>query len=101
MTNSSNLNDVVGYKVLHFINNEDQKTLGYKTVCRTNTIASHRQNKSSCVMALKISLIHVKGCEKRKPKQTHKLGLNFRSGNSEIVILNSGHLPSYLSRLNE
>ena len=38
--------DVVGYKVLHFINNEDQETLGYKTLWRTNTVASHRENKA-------------------------------------------------------
>ena len=31
VTNSSNLEKVVGYKYLHFINNEDQEVLGYKT----------------------------------------------------------------------
>ena len=46
VTNSNKLNDVVGYKVLHFINNEDLEALGYKTLWRTNTIASHRENKS-------------------------------------------------------
>jgi len=30
VTNSSNLNNVVSCKVLHFINNEDQEELGYK-----------------------------------------------------------------------
>ena len=35
---------VVSYKVLHFINNEDQEALGYKTLRRTNAIASHRIN---------------------------------------------------------
>jgi len=35
--------DVVGSKVFHFINNEDQKTLGYKTLWHTNAIASHRK----------------------------------------------------------
>ena len=37
--------DVVGYKILHFINNEDLKALGYKTLWRTNVVASHRKNK--------------------------------------------------------
>ena len=40
------LNKIFGYKILHFINNEDQKTLGYKTLWRTNVVASHRENKS-------------------------------------------------------
>ena len=40
------LNDIVGCKVLHFINNEDQKAFGYKTLWRTNAITSHRENKS-------------------------------------------------------
>ena len=38
-------------------------------------------------MALEISLIYVNGCEKRNPKQLHKTRPNFRTGNSEIVIL--------------
>ena len=42
VTNFSNLNDV-GCKVLHFINNEDQETLGYKTRRYTNAVASHRE----------------------------------------------------------
>ena len=46
VTNSSKLNDVVGYKVLHFINNEDLEALGYKTLWRTNIIASYKENKS-------------------------------------------------------
>ena len=32
---------VVGYKVLHFINDEDQEAFGYKTLRRTNAVASH------------------------------------------------------------
>ena len=36
---------VVGCKVLHFINNEDQKALGYKTLWHTNAVSSHRENK--------------------------------------------------------
>ena len=35
--------DVVGYKVLYFINNEDQEALGYKTLWRINIITSHRE----------------------------------------------------------
>ena len=33
---------VVGCKALHFINDEDQEPLGYKTLRCTNTIASHK-----------------------------------------------------------
>ena len=43
MTNSSNLNDVVGCKVFHFINNEAQEALGYKTYRRANIVASHKE----------------------------------------------------------
>ena len=35
---------VVSYKVLHFINNEDQEVLGYKTLRHTNAIASNKIN---------------------------------------------------------
>ena len=35
------------YKVLHFINNEDQEALGYKTLRRKDAVASFRENKSS------------------------------------------------------
>ena len=38
--------DVVSYKVLHFVNNEDQEALGYKTLWRTNAVVSHKENKS-------------------------------------------------------
>ena len=34
VTNSNNLKKVVGYKFLHFINDEDQEVLGYKTLRR-------------------------------------------------------------------
>ena len=37
--------NVVGYKLLHFINNEDQEALGYKIQWRTNVLAFHRENK--------------------------------------------------------
>ena len=43
VTNSSNLNDVVNCKVFHFINNEDQEELGYKSRRRTNVVASHKE----------------------------------------------------------
>ena len=33
---------VVGYKVLHFINDEDQEVLGYKTLRRPNIVASYK-----------------------------------------------------------
>ena len=36
----------VVYKVLHFINNEDQEALGYKTLRRKDTVASFRENKA-------------------------------------------------------
>ena len=42
----SNLKMIVGYKVLHFINNEDQETLGYKTLKRKDAVASFRKNKA-------------------------------------------------------
>ena len=34
MTNSKNLKKFVGCKVLHFMHNEDQEVLGYKTLRR-------------------------------------------------------------------
>ena len=36
----------VGCKVLHFINNEDQEALGYKTLRRKNAITSFKENKA-------------------------------------------------------
>ena len=97
--------DVVSRKVLYSINNEDREALGNKTLWRTNVVASHRKNKS-----LKISLRYVQGCEKRNQKQLQKPRPNFRSRNSDIVILDRSsftlsldnrHLSSYLLRLNE
>ena len=35
----------VGCKVLHFINNEDEEALGYKTLRRKDAVASFRENK--------------------------------------------------------
>lgn len=37
---------VIGCKVLHFINNEDQEVLGYKILWHTNPVASHKENKA-------------------------------------------------------
>ena len=53
--------DVVGYKVLHFINNEDLEALGYKTLWRTNTIVSHRENKSLglCILVWRLLKIYI------------------------------------------
>ena len=42
----------VGCKVLHFINNEDQKALGYKTLRRKNAVASFRKNKASITFCI-------------------------------------------------
>ena len=36
----------VGCKVLHFINNEDQEALGYKTLRRKDAVASFKENKA-------------------------------------------------------
>ena len=33
---------IVGYKVLHFINDEDQEALGYETLRRINVVSSRR-----------------------------------------------------------
>ena len=40
------LEDVVGCKVLHFISNEDQEALDYKTLRRKDAKASFRENKA-------------------------------------------------------
>ena len=37
-----------GCKVLHFINNEDQVALGYKTLRRKDAVASFKENKALC-----------------------------------------------------
>ena len=41
------LEEDVGCKVLHFINNKDQEALGYKTLRRKDAVASFRENKAS------------------------------------------------------
>ena len=40
------LEEDVGCKVLHFINNEDQEALGYKTLRRKDAVASFKENKA-------------------------------------------------------
>ena len=42
----------VGCKILHFINNEDQETLGYKTLRRKDAIASFKENKASVTFCI-------------------------------------------------
>ena len=54
------LEEDVGCKVLHFINNEDQETLGYKTLRRKDAVASFRENKalvSFCICSPLYSLM--------------------------------------------
>ena len=42
----------VGCKVLHFINNEDQEALGYKTLKRKDAVVSFRENKTSITFCI-------------------------------------------------
>ena len=42
----------VGYKVLHFINTEDQEALGYKTLRRKDAVASFKENKESVTFSM-------------------------------------------------
>ena len=46
------LEEDVGCKVLHFINNEDQEALGYKTLRRKDVIVSFRKNKASITFCI-------------------------------------------------
>ena len=46
VTNSPTLKKIVGCKVLHFINNEDQKALGYKTLKHKDAVAAFGQNQA-------------------------------------------------------
>ena len=45
MTNSSNLKKVVGYKVLHFMHNEDQEAPWLQNPWHKDTRAFFRENK--------------------------------------------------------
>ena len=42
----------VGCKVLHFINNEDEEALDYKTLRRKDAIAFFRENKASVTFCI-------------------------------------------------
>ena len=42
----------VGCKVLHFINNENQEALGYKTLRHKDIVASFRENKASVTFCI-------------------------------------------------
>ena len=46
------LEEHIGCKVLHFINNEDQEALGYKTLRRKDAVASFRENKASVTFCI-------------------------------------------------
>ena len=46
------LEEDVGCRVLHFINNEDQEALGYKTVRCKDVVASFRENKASVTFCI-------------------------------------------------
>ena len=46
------LEEDVGCKVLHFINNEDQEALGYKTLRRKDAVASFRENNASITFCM-------------------------------------------------
>ena len=50
LTNSRKKN--VGYKVLHFVNNEDQEALDYKTLRRKDAVASFKENKTSVTFCI-------------------------------------------------
>ena len=43
----------VGYKVLHFINNEDQEALGYETLRCKDAVASFRENEASVTFCIR------------------------------------------------
>ena len=46
------LEEDVGCKVLHFINNEDQEALGCKTLRRKDAVASFKENKASVIFCI-------------------------------------------------
>ena len=46
------LEEDVGCKVLHFINNENQEALGYKTLKRKDAVTSFRDNKASITFCI-------------------------------------------------
>ena len=42
----------VGCKVLHFINNENQEALGFKSLRRKDAVASFKENKASVTFCI-------------------------------------------------
>ena len=46
------LEEDVGCKIFHFINNEDQESLGYKTLRCKNVVASFKENKASVTFCM-------------------------------------------------
>ena len=46
------LEEDVGCKFIHFIDNKDQEALGYKTLKRKDAIASFRENKASVTFCI-------------------------------------------------
>ena len=46
------LEEDIGCKVLYFINNEDQETLGYKTLRRKDVVVSFKENKASVTFCI-------------------------------------------------
>ena len=61
------------------------KLLGYKTQWRTNATALHQV--SSSLTALKIIIIYVYGCEKKKrPKQVYTDMCKIKSG--KLIVIN-------------
>ena len=51
------LKEDIGCKVFHFINNENQKTLSYKTLRRKDVVTSFRENKVSVTFCMYSSYI--------------------------------------------
>ena len=43
---------VVGCKILHFINNEDQEALGYRTQQHTNSVVSYKEIKHLLIVSI-------------------------------------------------
>ena len=48
----TNLRKIVDCKVLHFINNENQEALGYKTLRRKDAVTFFRENKASVTFCI-------------------------------------------------
>ena len=48
----TNLKKIVGCKVFHFINSEDQEALGCKILRRKDVVASFKENKASVTFCI-------------------------------------------------